>query len=67
MTGTVKLMRRPSGGGGNGDARRTMASASWSKPGTPLGRLSDTAATLPLPLSENVTPAVPWPPRASAG
>jgi hypothetical protein len=57
--GTVKLTGRPSGGGGNGEARRTIAVTSWSRLGTPLERASRDDVTLPLPLSEKVTDAVP--------
>ncbi len=47
LTGTVKSRPRPSGGRGNGEARRTIATASWSKALMPDGCASSTDVTRP--------------------
>src|SRR5690606_35867742 len=59
LTGTEKVVPRPSGGAGNGEARRTMAVASWSRLATPVGRVSRTEVTRPAPSSANTTEALP--------
>jgi hypothetical protein len=51
LTRTVKLIPRPPGGAGNGDARRTMAVASWSRLAKPVPRTSETRVTRPPPSS----------------
>src|SRR5262245_62095131 len=66
LTGTVKLVGRPSGGAGNGDARLTIACTSWSMLATPEPRDRRTDITAPLPLRPKVIVAVPRSPRARA-
>lgn len=55
------MRERPSAGGigGNGEARRTMASAAWSSIPAPLDRASAAEITAPLAESEKRTVAIP--------
>jgi len=66
FSGTVKLFGWPSGGAGNGEARRTIARISWSSTAAPVPFAILTEVTLPLPVIENVTAPDPVAPLLRA-